>query len=35
MKKLLASYEAELQLRNYCFHTIKCYTGIVPLTEFE
>lgn len=31
MKKLLASYEAELQLRNYCFNTIKCYKGLVRL----
>ena len=31
MKKLLASYEAELQLRNYCYHTIKCYVGLVRL----
>ncbi|MDP2335932.1 MAG: tyrosine-type recombinase/integrase [Bacteroidota bacterium] len=31
MKKLLASYEAELQLRNYCYNTIKCYKGLVRL----
>lgn len=29
MKKLLASYEAELQLRNYCYNTVKCYKGLV------
>ncbi len=29
MKKILASYEAELQLRNYCYNTVKCYVGLV------
>lgn len=28
MKKLLASYEAELQLCNYCYNTVKCYVGL-------
>jgi len=29
MRKLLANYEVELQLRNYCYHTVKCYVGLV------